>query len=618
MRLLARLVHLGTGLSVFLCASLAQAAATAAPNATTVDGGSYYGPLVNGRFQGPGRIEWANGARYEGNFAEGLYSGQGRLRFASGDVYEGGFLLGLMAGRGRMQMRDGTVYVGEFRDDLFNGQGRQETVDGEVYEGAFENGRFHGSGRLAAKLSSYRGDFRQGMYWGRGELSYGDRGRYRGEFVQGRFHGKGRFENRNGEVFEGDFDGNEFTGGGTVIRPDGLRCQGRFLRWRLHGAGSCVDGQGNVYEGQFADDALNGAGRLLARQGGGYEGEFRQWRFHGEGVLRHPNGDVYQGRFADGLYEGPGTLTYARPRPDGRTQDSGVWRQGMLDNRPEQRQAQINVEAALYNQRRLLDEALAAVAPSDPRKIDLYLLAVAGDGSQEVFRREVEFVRRQFARDFGTQGRSVVLVNSRNTAGAAPMATLTSIRESLKTIAARMDRERDILFMFLTSHGSKEHELVLSQDNMGLRSLPARELGALLKASGIRWRVVVVSACYSGGFIEDLKDDHTLVITAARHDRQSFGCADENDFTYFGRAFFKEALPGSRSFEEAFRKAETLIREWELKDHKTADTAGTDSAPGSSDRASLPQIVNPAAISAYLQRWRGQLAKGAANTEQTE
>ena len=45
-----------------------------------------------------------------------------------------------------------------------------------------------------------------------------------------------------------------------------------------------------------------------------------------------------------------------------------------------------------------------------------------------------------------------------------------------------------------------------------------------------------------------------MVITAARADRTSFGCADENDFTYFGRAFFNEALPASGSFFEAFHQ----------------------------------------------------------------
>jgi len=260
---------------------------------------------------------------------------------------------------------------------------------------------------------------------------------------------------------------------------------------------------------------------------------------------------------------------------------------------PATRQA---TERALYSQPTLLDAALAHIKPHDPKRINLYLLAVAGDGSQEVFRREVTFVKNQFDHDFGTQGRSVALINSRSTADTAPMATRISIHAALQKIAERMDKEHDILFLFLTSHGSRDHQLTLDQNGMDLPDLRAKELGALLKESGIRWKVVVVSACYAGGFIDPIKDERTLVITAARHDRTSFGCADENDFTYFGRAFFKEALPASRSFPEAFDKAKALVKTWEEKD------TGTDGKPDYSQ----PQMHAPPAITEYLQRWQAQ------------
>ena len=153
---------------------------------------------------------------------------------------------------------------------------------------------------------------------------------------------------------------------------------------------------------------------------------------------------------------------------------------------------------ALYNQRTLLDQALARIAPRDPaKKINLYLLGVAGDGAQEVFHRETAFVQRQFDRDYGTVGRSLMLVNSRNTVAQQPMATLTSLRASLDALGGKMDKQNDILFLFLTSHGSPEHELALAQNGMDLHSLPAQELASMLKHSGIRWKVIVVSACYA-------------------------------------------------------------------------------------------------------------------------
>jgi hypothetical protein len=121
--------------------------------------------------------------------------------------------------------------------------------------------------------------------------------------------------------------------------------------------------------------------------------------------------------------------------------------------------------------------------------------------------------------------------------------------------------------------------------------------------------VIVVSACYSGGFIPPLQDAHTLVITAARPDRRSFGCADENDFTYFGRAFFKEALPKSHSFQDAFRAAEALVGEWEAKHTSGPAATATPSAKLIDENRSLPQISTASAIDAHLKRWWSQLPR---------
>jgi hypothetical protein len=221
------------------------------------------------------------------------------------------------------------------------------------------------------------------------------------------------------------------------------------------------------------------------------------------------------------------------------------------------------VQTALYAQGELLARQMAALRQGDPHRQEMYALFVAGDGSQEVFRREVEWVSGEFARRFDTAGRSLVLANSRSAVARLPMATDAGIERALAALARRMDRDQDLLFVFQTSHGSADHELQIAMPGMELPQLPARRLGELLKASGIRRQVVVVSACYSGGFIDSLKGPTTWVITAARADRSSFGCADENDFTYFGRALFKESLPRSATLSDAFAQARAHVAEWE-------------------------------------------------------
>jgi hypothetical protein len=98
--------------------------------------------------------------------------------------------------------------------------------------------------------------------------------------------------------------------------------------------------------------------------------------------------------------------------------------------------------------------------------------------------------------------------------------------------------------------------------------------------------VVVISACYSGGFIPLLQDDMTLVMTAARTDRVSFGCSEDNDFTYFGRALFAEALNETDDLQRAFELAKAKVAEREQAD---------------GFEASEPQIWPAKAV---LQHWR--------------
>lgn len=455
---------------------------------------------------------------------------------------------------------DGGRYFGPMVGGKFDGRGRIEWGDGSVYSGEFANGLMSGHGRLVASTGTvYVGQFKSGLFSGAGELVFENGTKYKGVFARGQFHGKGRYEDTDGDIYEGDFERDEFTGNGTHTNKAGAHRTGQFEKWRQHGAGTHISADGTLYEGEFVR----------------------------------------------GMYSGEGTLKYAKAGAGERTEERGIWREGKFEALDEELQTQRNVELSLSMQGSLLDEALAALAPSDPARINMYLLAVAGDGAEESFRREVQRVRDQFDRDLGTRGRSIALINSRTTAGTAPMATITSIGRSLKTIASRMDLEKDILFVFLNSHGSKDHKLVLDQNGMDLRDLPANELGALIRETGIRWKVVVVSACYSGGFIEALGDSRTMILTSARRDRNSFGGSDQSDFTFFGRAFFKEALPSTPSFATAFSKAKGLIKEWEARGFKRDEV-------GPAEHRSFPQMHNPPAIEHHLKQWRAQIPAPAA------
>jgi hypothetical protein len=124
-----------------------------------------------------------------------------------------------------------------------------------------------------------------------------------------------------------------------------------------------------------------------------------------------------------------------------------------------------------------------------------------------------------------------------------------------------MNVDEDVLVLYLTSHGSEKHDLAVDFPPLRLAPVDPPALKAALDESGIKWKVVVVSACYSGGFVDALKESQTMIITASAADRQSFGCGNESDFTYLAKALFDEGLRRTRSFEAAFEVArETIAR----------------------------------------------------------
>jgi hypothetical protein len=72
----------------------------------------------------------------------------------------------------------------------------------------------------------------------------------------------------------------------------------------------------------------------------------------------------------------------------------------------------------------------------------------------------------------------------------------------------------------------------------------------------------VVDASYSGGLIDELRNDYSVIASAAA-DRTSFGCGNEAEMTYLERAFLRHGLAWKYSFIDSFDDAASLIKRWE-------------------------------------------------------
>lgn len=244
-------------------------------------------------------------------------------------------------------------------------------------------------------------------------------------------------------------------------------------------------------------------------------------------------------------------------------------------------------EQVLYAQPRMLRDALARLTPRVPGKPNLYLLAFAGDGGEDVFRNEAEYAAQLFSRRFGASAHPLVLENNPATLTTHPLASWTNLENALDGLGRVMQPDQDILLLYVTSHGSEDHTLLLDMDPLPLDQLGATDLAGILAMHPFKWKVVVINACYSGGFVPPLRGPGTMVLTAARTDRSSFGCGSDSDATYFGKAWLVDALNRTPDFIEAFRQASGEISQWEQQDKLTPSEPQIDIGSGIADQLAL-------------------------------
>ena len=117
---------------------------------------------------------------------------------------------------------------------------------------------------------------------------------------------------------------------------------------------------------------------------------------------------------------------------------------------------------SLYLQPQLLERELAALLPRREGSPNLYLVSVAGYAEQDVFMREVE--RRSTRCSPSASARAAARSASSTTAATVrdtPLATRTSLGGSAEARRCLMNRDEDVLFLFLTSHGSPDGKFSL-------------------------------------------------------------------------------------------------------------------------------------------------------------
>ncbi|MCW8126604.1 C13 family peptidase [Microbulbifer halophilus] len=414
--------------------------------------------------------------------------------------------------------------------------------DGSVYSGELEDGLFHGEGTLTwPDGSEYRGQFRQGRISGWGRYRFADDCLYEGSFLDGDFEGKGHYKCGD-TTWQGQFRQGELLKG-SVAWAEGGSYTGEFREWEPDGEGHRTTAEGAHYEGTFENGYLV-QGSYRDEQGYRYDGGFEYGYYNGEGRLTRPDGTSIQATFEYGEAHGEGVRILETDSGETK-EESGYFVSGRYypskaawqnSGRPEK----AAVEARLYSEGDRLQSALQSLAPQRPGVRDTYALIVGGDGTSPVFTREVNWVAQRLGTVFDIEKRQLRLSNG--SGDRLPLATRTSVRESLETLDATMDPEEDLLFVHLVSHGADNGDFKLAEKKLPLNDLSVADSRQWLDDLEARHQWIVVSACYSGLWKEALADPERVVFTSAATDRTSFGCGDDSERTWFSAALYGDAL----------------------------------------------------------------------------
>ena len=289
--------------------------------------------------------------------------------------------------------------------------------------------------------------------------------------------------------------------------------------------------------------------------------------------------------------EAPFWIDHATSATDGQMRNEGSADDGANAESANEPAPLALTQELIEAQARTLPAALDALAPGRPGVVDLYAITFAPYADEDVFSREATLVTELMRSRFDAQQRVVQLQNHARSVAALPWATPLNLHRTILRMAAVMNRDEDILFIHLTSHGARDGQLAASFDPLAVDSVTPQQLGTWLAEAGVRYRVISISACYSGSWVAPLASPGTLVMSAADADHTSYGCGSLSPLTFFGRAMYDEQLrTHTHSFEAAHAAVRPVIAQREKEAGKTDGYSNPQIATGDAIRGPLRSL----------------------------
>jgi hypothetical protein len=239
-----------------------------------------------------------------------------------------------------------------------------------------------------------------------------------------------------------------------------------------------------------------------------------------------------------------------------------------------------------------------------------FVVSLGLSDQPRVFRTEAAHAARVLSAYYGRGGATRV----RPTKESPAIPQVFVLASILAQTAARMDKQRDVLIVFLTSHGSPDG--IAIQSGRSISTLAPNELRAILDRTGVERKVLIVSACHSGIFTT-LANYKTAVITASDAFSASFGCTATANLTYFGLAFLIGSIPDTPTLSAAFQSTLPFIKQ--LEDARCSGDEKISAAQrkrlvekGECFRRSNPQMAGGWE---FIDTWRAANVSAAVKTE---
>lgn len=166
---------------------------------------------------------------------------------------------------------------------------------------------------------------------------------------------------------------------------------------------------------------------------------------------------------------------------------------------------------------------------------------IAGSDDTKAFDNGTERMRDLLVRSGLSRPEDIVRYSSiPDTPGAENADAVTILRR----IASLKPADNQACLVFFTSHGLPKRGLAIMTSR---QMVGAEVLDRVVTAGcGDRPTLLILSGCFSGVFAEQpMTRPNRTILTAARHDRASFGCGAKDQYTYFDACLFDSLAVGS-------------------------------------------------------------------------